>query len=82
MKPIKYFLLFVTALCVSQWKNLGRPQRGFGPRIPNNQNNGFGSNFSNNPNNGFNSRFLNSIGIEPRFANQKMVQYHKLKFKI
>ena len=71
MKPIKYFLLFVTALCVSQWKNLGRPQRGFGPRIPNNQNNGFDSNFSNNPNNGFNSRFLNSIGIEPRFTNQK-----------
>ena len=36
MKPIKYFLLFVTALCVSQWNNLGRePQRGFGPRFSN-----------------------------------------------
>ena len=81
MKNIKYFLLFVIALCVSQQNNLRRePQRVFGPRIPNNQNNGFGSNFpnnrfdssfSNNPNNEFDSRFLNSIGLGPRFTNQK-----------
>ena len=37
MKNIKYFLLFVTALCASKWNNWGRgPQRGFGPRTPNN----------------------------------------------
>lgn len=34
MKPIKYLLLFATALCVSQWRRWGRePQRGFGPRF-------------------------------------------------
>jgi hypothetical protein len=33
------------------------PQRVFGPRIPNNQNNGFGSNF---PNNRFDSSFSNN----------------------
>ena len=81
MKNIKYFLLFVIALCVSQQNNLRRePQRVFGPRIPNNQNNGFGSNFpnnrfdssfSNNPYNGFDSRFLNSIGLSSGFTNQK-----------
>ena len=73
MKPIKYFLLFVTALCVSQWNNWGRePQRGFGPRIPNNQNKRFGPSFSNNPNNGFESRFLNqqNKGFGPRFSNK------------
>jgi len=60
MKPIKYFLLFVTALCVSQWNNLGRePQRGFGPRFSNNQNNRFGPRFSNNQNNRFGPRFTN-----------------------
>ena len=56
------------------------PQRVFGPRIPNNQNNGFGSNFpnnrfdssfSNNPYNGFDSRFLNSIGLSSGFTNKK-----------
>jgi hypothetical protein len=37
MKPIKYLLLFATALCVSNWRRWGRePQRGFGPRTPNN----------------------------------------------
>ena len=58
MKNIKYFLLFVIALYVSQQNNLRRePQRVFGPRIPNNQNNGFGSNF---PNNRFDSSFSNN----------------------
>ena len=34
MKPIKYLLLFATALCVSNWRRWGRePQRGFGPRF-------------------------------------------------
>ncbi len=48
MKPIKYFLFFVTALCVSQWNNFGKePQRGFGPRIPNNK---LDSSFPNNLN--------------------------------
>ena len=49
MKPIKYFLLFVTALCVSQWNNWGRePQRGLGPRTQNHQRNGFDSRFQKN----------------------------------
>ena len=38
MKPIKYLLLFATALCVSQWRHWGRgPQRGFGPRFSRHQ---------------------------------------------
>ena len=61
MKPIQYFLLLATALCVSQWNNFGRePQRGFGPRFSNNQNNRFGQRFSNNQNNRFGPRFSNN----------------------
>ena len=40
----------------------------FGSSFPNNR---FDSNFSNNPNYEFDSRFLNSIGLGPRFTNQK-----------
>ena len=40
----------------------------FGSSFPNNR---FDSSFSNNPNNEFDSRFLNSIGLGPRFTNQK-----------
>jgi len=35
MKPIKYLLLFATALCVIQrGYYVSEPQRGFGPRFP------------------------------------------------
>ena len=42
MKNIKYFLLFVTALCASRW------QRELGPRTQNHQRNGFDSRFQKN----------------------------------
>ena len=49
MKNIKYFLLFVTALCASRWQSWERePQRGLGPRTQNHQRNGFDSRFQKN----------------------------------
>ena len=75
MKPIKYFLFFVTALCVSQWNNFGKePQRGFGPRIPNNK---FDSSFSNNLNKRFSPRFTNQQN-GPKFPNNPMFKFFVL----